>query len=80
MLPGETSAGPERGVYFIKGSKTYPMGKGTTIFIGHTEDKHTCPVAAMEAYRENAVAMGHTNPMHGRQCQPWVPVSPLRGG
>ncbi|KAL5517936.1 hypothetical protein EMCRGX_G003583 [Ephydatia muelleri] len=37
--------------FFIKRSKTDQMGKGTTICIGRTEGRHTCPVAAMEAYR-----------------------------
>eukprot|EP00731_Ephydatia_muelleri_P011199 Em0006g93a len=37
--------------FFIKLSKTDQMGKGTTICIGRTEGRHTCPMAAMEAYR-----------------------------
>ncbi|KAL5505879.1 hypothetical protein EMCRGX_G007418 [Ephydatia muelleri] len=37
--------------FFIKWSKTDQMGKGTTICIGRTKGRHTCPVAAMEAYR-----------------------------
>eukprot|EP00731_Ephydatia_muelleri_P014363 Em0008g83a len=36
--------------FFIKQSKTDQMGKGTTICIGRTEGRHTCPVAAMERW------------------------------
>ena len=39
-----------RDILKIKRSKTNQMGKGTTICIGRTEGRHTCPVAAMEAY------------------------------
>ena len=47
----------------IKQSKTDQMGKGTTICIGRTKGRHTCPVAAMEAYIEWCRCSTHSIPL-----------------
>eukprot|EP00731_Ephydatia_muelleri_P018876 Em0011g916a len=44
------------------GSMTDQMDKGTTICIGCTEGRRTCPVAAMEAYRECCRFSTHSTP------------------
>lgn len=49
--------------FFIKRSKTDQMGKGTTICIGRTESRHTCAVAAMEAYRRHCHCSTHSSPL-----------------
>lgn len=49
--------------FFIKRSKTDQMGKGTTICIGRTESRHTCAVAAMEAYRRHCHCPTHSSPL-----------------
>ena len=48
--------------FFIKRSKTDQMGKGTTICIVCTKGRHTCPVAAMEAYRGCCRCSTHSSP------------------
>ena len=49
--------------FFIKRSKTDQVGKGTTICIGRTESRHTCAVAAMEAYRRHCHCSTHSSPL-----------------
>ena len=58
----------------IKRSKTDQMGKGTTICIGRTKGRHTCPVAAMEAYIEWCRCSTHSIPLfHFRDGRPLTP-------
>eukprot|EP00731_Ephydatia_muelleri_P028120 Em0019g993a len=62
--------------FFIKRSKTDQMGKGTTICIGRTKGRHTCPVAAMEAYIECYRCSTHSTPLfHFRDGRPLTPKS-----
>eukprot|EP00731_Ephydatia_muelleri_P015648 Em0009g72a len=57
--------------FIIKRSKTDQMGKGTTICIGRTEGRHTCPVAAMEAYRGCCCCPIQSSPLfHFRDGRP----------
>eukprot|EP00731_Ephydatia_muelleri_P001871 Em0001g1871a len=62
--------------FFIKRSRTNQMGKGTTICIGCTKGRDTCPVAAMEAYRECCRCSTHSTPLfHYRDGRSLTPKS-----
>ena len=56
-LPGKMSAGPVGMHFFITWSKTNQMGR----CVKRTKGRHTCPVPAMEAYRECCHCSTHSS-------------------